>query len=239
MSTPTVTRDLDRRHHGRTTSTYRYTAYGQAAKVGTTGVLATEPDTGERGPREVTKLWVHEDTVVNLEFHGTAITTTEDHPFWNATDGEFQRADELDRGDQLLAADGRTVRVGGIHPGSQRAATAYNLTVDDIHTYYVLAGKTPVLVHNTGPGCRGIALGLSEVANNPMALHEFADSLGARSYHDWPSRGDKWVSEFKGYVNDGKTSIHFNLNGIDDPVAAARTGRGWIRSSMGMRLRGS
>ena len=31
--------------------------------------------------------------------------------------------------------------------------TAYNLTIADIHTYYVLAGNTPVLVHNAGPGC--------------------------------------------------------------------------------------
>jgi hypothetical protein len=30
-------------------------------------------------------------------------------------------------------------------------ATAYNLAIDDIHTYYVLAGNMPVLVHNTGP----------------------------------------------------------------------------------------
>jgi hypothetical protein len=28
----------------------------------------------------------------------------------------------------------------------------YNLTVADLHTYYVLAGATPVLVHNSG-GC--------------------------------------------------------------------------------------
>lgn len=27
-----------------------------------------------------------------------------------------------------------------------------NLTIDDIHTYYVLAGKEPVLVHNCGDG---------------------------------------------------------------------------------------
>jgi hypothetical protein len=26
----------------------------------------------------------------------------------------------------------------------------YNLTVKDLHTYYVLAGQTPVLVHNAG-----------------------------------------------------------------------------------------
>ena len=29
----------------------------------------------------------------------------------------------------------------------------YDLTVDDIHTYYVIAGTTPVLVHNTNASC--------------------------------------------------------------------------------------
>ncbi|WP_211289009.1 hypothetical protein [Actinophytocola xinjiangensis] len=33
---------------------------------------------------------------------------------------------------------------------SVRTAIAYNLTVDDIHTYYVLAGSAPILVHNSG-----------------------------------------------------------------------------------------
>ncbi|MFD2691812.1 hypothetical protein ACFS5L_44355 [Streptomyces phyllanthi] len=28
--------------------------------------------------------------------------------------------------------------------------TAYKLTVSDLHTYYVVAGATPVLVHNCG-----------------------------------------------------------------------------------------
>ena len=28
--------------------------------------------------------------------------------------------------------------------------TVHNLTIDDIHTYHVLAGDTPVLVHNAG-----------------------------------------------------------------------------------------
>ncbi|MEU4246905.1 hypothetical protein AB0F15_05785 [Amycolatopsis sp. NPDC026612] len=37
---------------------------------------------------------------------------------------------------------------------NNRYATAlrtYNLTVEGVHTYYVLAGDTPVLVHNTVP----------------------------------------------------------------------------------------
>ncbi|MBB5800239.1 hypothetical protein F4560_000007 [Saccharothrix ecbatanensis] len=28
----------------------------------------------------------------------------------------------------------------------------YDLTIDGVHTYYVLAGHAPVLVHNCGPG---------------------------------------------------------------------------------------
>lgn len=49
----------------------------------------------------------------------------------------------------LLTDDDRTVIVTANKPFTQHART-YNLTVDDLHTYYVLAGKTPVLVHNAG-----------------------------------------------------------------------------------------
>jgi hypothetical protein len=36
----------------------------------------------------------------------------------------------------------------------------YNLAVADIHTYYVLAGNTPVLVHNAGGGGSSDPIGL-------------------------------------------------------------------------------
>jgi len=111
-------------------------------------VLAEDPETGERGARQVTQLWVHEDSLVDLEINGHDIATTEDHPFWNHTDGEWQRADALDRGDLLLTADGELLVVDGLDWGSARTTTAYNLTVDDIHTYYVRIGERDVLVHN-------------------------------------------------------------------------------------------
>ena len=44
-------------------------------------VLADDPETGERGSREVTHLWVHEDIIVDLEIDGHDLATTEDHPF--------------------------------------------------------------------------------------------------------------------------------------------------------------
>lgn len=51
-------------------------------------VFAADPKTGSRSPRRVTALVEHQDTVVDLvPESGSRVTTTEDHPFWNATDG--------------------------------------------------------------------------------------------------------------------------------------------------------
>ncbi|MGH3863517.1 RHS repeat-associated core domain-containing protein, partial [Actinokineospora sp.] len=73
-------------------------------------VQAADPETGREGPREVTATWPHMDTMYVLVFaDGSTIDTTEDHPFWNATDQQWQRADALNRGDQLLAPDGQFV----------------------------------------------------------------------------------------------------------------------------------
>jgi Pretoxin HINT domain len=110
-------------------------------------VLAYDPESGERGSREVTHLWVHQDALVDLEIGGAVLATTEDHPFWNETDKRWERADALDAGDLVLTADGDRVQVGKLAIES-RFRTAYNLTVDDIHAYYVQAGDEKVLVHN-------------------------------------------------------------------------------------------
>jgi hypothetical protein len=112
-------------------------------------VLAEDPESGERGARQVTHLWVHQDTIIDLEIEGYDVATTEDHPFWNPTDTEWQRADALDPGDLVLTADGATLTVDGIDWASARTTLAYNLTVDDVHTYFVQIGEEPVLVHNT------------------------------------------------------------------------------------------
>lgn len=111
-------------------------------------VLAEDPETGERGAREVTHLWVHQDTIIDLTIGGHDVATTEDHPFWNHTDAEWQAVAALDVGDLVLTANGATLTVDSIDWGSARTTTSYNLTVDDIHTYYVEVGGEEVLVHN-------------------------------------------------------------------------------------------
>jgi hypothetical protein len=115
-------------------------------------VLAADPEIGEKGARAVTAVMMHQDTVIDLVMEeGSAVTTTEDHPFWNETDRAWQRADQLDTGGSLLTAAGDNVRVSGLRAGSEHVTAAYNLTVNDLRTYYVAYGDNTVLVHNTCP----------------------------------------------------------------------------------------
>jgi hypothetical protein len=60
--------------------------------------------------------------------------------------------------------------VAEIH-ASNGAKHMHNLTINNLHTYYVLAGNTPVLVHNTNAAC-----GIGEARGARDAL---ADEVGA------------------------------------------------------------
>ncbi len=157
-------------------------------------VLAEDPETGERGPREVTHLWVHQDTIIDLEIDGHDVATTQDHPFWNHTDSEWQAASTLDVGDLVLTADGATPTVDGLDWGSARTTTAYNLTVDDIHTYFVEVGGEPVLVHN--------------VCDN-------AWDIAHKSFGDHDIPGISSIDELATYVDDVMRGPGYDIPGSD------------------------
>jgi RHS repeat-associated protein len=114
-------------------------------------VLAGDPRTGTTGAREVTALIEGKGVkeLVDITIHGDTITATAEHPFWDARDGAWVDAEDLEQGDLLRTADGERVLVQKV---VERTATtqANNLTVDDLHTYYVLVGAASVLVHNCG-----------------------------------------------------------------------------------------
>ncbi|MET7540060.1 polymorphic toxin-type HINT domain-containing protein [Streptomyces sp. NPDC005507] len=128
-------------------------------KTGDT-VIATDPKTGETGARKVTQVIV---TDGDKFFNSLSIATengieelvaTREHPFWSPSERKWVAADELKQGMTLLTDDGSTAIVVANRNFAKHERT-YNLTVEDLHTYYVLAGATPVLVHNTcGPTFR-------------------------------------------------------------------------------------
>ncbi len=145
-------------------------------------VLAEDPESGERGAREVTHLWGHQDTIIDLEIDGHDVATTEEHSFWNYSDGEWQRADTLDPGDLVLTADGATLTVEGFEWES-RTTAAYNLTVDGIHTYFVEVDGDAVLVHNTGDGRCGLGESIVRHIPENRALNGVSQS-GRAAYID-------------------------------------------------------
>ncbi len=77
------------------------------------------------------------------------VTATDNHPFWLPQIREWLTADKLQPGQWLETSAGTWVQISSIRSYTQQQRV-HNLTVSDLHTYYVLAGTTPVLVHNCG-----------------------------------------------------------------------------------------
>jgi hypothetical protein len=143
-------------------------------------VWASDPETGEEGPRTVLATIVGEGvkTLVEITVEtatqidagaldrddlpdgpsrpgptvlGDAVIATDGHPFWVPLLGEWVDAVDLVPGMWFLSSEGTLVQVAGTRVWTE-PERVYNLTVQDLHTYYVLAGAAPVLVHNCNDG---------------------------------------------------------------------------------------
>ncbi|MGW8436126.1 RHS repeat-associated core domain-containing protein [Nocardiopsis sp. NPDC055879] len=144
-------------------------------------VLATDPETGEEGPREVlatiigsgikTLVEITVDTTTQIEVSeldqvtldevsglpgptvlGDVIIATDEHPFWSPESETWVDAIDLVPGMWLLSSEGTLVQVNGIQAWTQ-TAKVHNLTVQGIHTYYVTVGSLDVLNHNAQERC--------------------------------------------------------------------------------------
>jgi hypothetical protein len=82
------------------------------------------------------------------------LTTTVSHPFWSQTRKAWVKAGDLRAGELLKTSAGTYVQVSAVRSYTDEKRT-YDLTIDDLHTYYVLAGSTPLLVHNCGGSVGG------------------------------------------------------------------------------------
>lgn len=120
-------------------------------------VLATDPEKDATGGRAATAAFTSEGdknvvrVSVDLDADKGSLTATVsvtgNHPFWLEADKAWTRADELAPGDWLRTSAGTYVQVTAVD-AEHRRLKVHNLTVADFHTYYVLVGSAPVLVHN-------------------------------------------------------------------------------------------
>ena len=173
-------------------------------------ITATNPDTGETKVHPVTALirthGLKRLVDINLDTDGLAgdgtgkITATTKHPVWVVGKG-WTNAGDLKPGDRLRHTDGTTRRVLATNAYVQQR-TVYNLTVANAHTYYVVAGGAPVLVHNSNGDCfgqpgkvvnsnmghvdleRAQRAGFETVQDAQQGIRNLGESIGA---HGFPS----------------------------------------------------
>ncbi|MEV6654242.1 ricin-type beta-trefoil lectin domain protein [Streptomyces sp. NPDC051219] len=123
-------------------------------------VKATDPKTGETRVETVTAaikgdgvkhlVKVAIDTDGERGSKTAEVTATDGHPFWVPELSEWIDATDLQSGQWLRTSAGTLVQITAIERWTNQRATVHNLTVANLHTYYVLAGTTSVLVHNCG-----------------------------------------------------------------------------------------
>ena len=142
-------------------------------------VLATDPVLGETSVERVTDL-ITGDGLKDLVRVGSDpdgdgsvewVTATATHPFWVRARG-WTNAGDLVVGDNLLDHRGEAVQVTQISK-SLLPAFVRNLTVNRIHTYFVMVGNSPVLAHN---------------ASCPVHGHGQKDGKASKGKHDRGNR---------------------------------------------------
>ncbi|MFC4032341.1 polymorphic toxin-type HINT domain-containing protein [Streptomyces polygonati] len=160
-------------------------------------VESADPETGRNaGSRTVTATIVNHDNnltdvmVKTTSGHLSILHTTTEHPFWDDTTHTWVPAAHLTPGHALETASNTHVYVKAVHtiPG---AANRYNLTVNQLHTYYVLAGDTPVLVHNSNGLC-----GVTSAIHDDPYLVKAAEAAGKNQRIQ--KEMDELVVQFRG-----------------------------------------
>ena len=197
-------------------------------------VLATDPVTGQTVPKQVTFLHLNQDwdlakvTLLDTATGDTTVLqTTWHHPFWSTTENAWVNAADLKPGTWLRDDEGKeTQQVVAVRTwtGLQQM---HDLTVADIHTYYVLAGDQPVLVHNANLPCQKqiqyASDELSTKAYNAREATSFPPGRNVAVAHvpGWnhPKFGD-YVYGFS--KSDALRTIH-----SEDDIIAQLTARGF------------
>lgn len=195
-------------------------------------VTATDPETGATSTQHVENtIYTPDDrdftefTIAAPNGSTSAITSTSHHPYWSENAHDWRDAADLTAGDTLRTPKGEPVRITDTRHWTT-LQSAYNLTISNVHTYYVLADGTPVLVHNSDADLCNIGehlvLGIFPYSDR------VAETVAARTYND-----PKYGSEFPG--GDGRpiwmvgvdralgtpgVNISVSLDGVDGAKTA-------------------
>ncbi|WP_438872788.1 polymorphic toxin-type HINT domain-containing protein [Paractinoplanes deccanensis] len=175
----------------------------------------------------------------------TVITGTQNHPFYDVARGEFVEAGRLAAGDRLLSDGAEAVTVLAVrdYAGSM---TTYDLSVRDVHTYFVANGGLPVLVHNACPVVQavkkvaGLRSGLwdnktgsdgltieNALGGNLKAGHPFIDSYDSATRTGTSIKSIDWRGDSYDTPGRFKSAVKQLINKLDE---GKRVDDGWTLS---------
>lgn len=177
-------------------------------------VKATDPVAGLTEPSQVSATVVGsgDKSLVDLTLVGAGaggggppseVTATTGHKFYSLDRDDWVPAAELKPGETLRAATGAKVTVAKLAEHNART-TVYNLTVSSTHTYYVVAGQAPVLVHNCTPADE-VRAKVDEMKSK-MTQGEHASTTYAAAHVTFPDGTSAMLvasAGVKGYVRPG------------------------------------
>ncbi|MGW7483467.1 DNRLRE domain-containing protein [Nonomuraea muscovyensis] len=177
-------------------------------------VLATDPETGETvakpvlaliggdGDKNLVQISIADETEGKSGGVDGVIVATDKHPFWVENLDRWIDATDLKPGMWLRTSAGTFVQVTAIKrwTAPQRV---HNLTIADIHTYYVLAGNTPVLIHNDKCPVTGNSHGdMGELATYERLLKDGYTSI-EREVAFLNSKGNQFIVDFVASDSNG------------------------------------
>ncbi|MFJ2110965.1 ricin-type beta-trefoil lectin domain protein [Streptomyces sp. NPDC087850] len=207
-------------------------------------VLATDPVTGEttvetvsaeitgQGTKNLVQITITTAGDGDIGSVNATVTATDGHPFWVPELNDWIDATDLKAGQWLRTSAGTFVQITAIKRWTATTETVHNLTVTNHHTYYVLAGATPVLVHNCN-----VALG-----QKAEGTYSWADGEGFKHFGGYAP--DAWQGPVENAIRDSSVTLHVNLRGLGNFTESAKTGlqpgayatdmeMGWIARAVG------
>jgi hypothetical protein len=177
-------------------------------------VMAADPGTGRLRAEPVTDTFRHAtERLVTIGLAGgSSLDTTAGHKIRTSGRG-WVLAAELRPGDRLLSPDGTLRAVTGIRDRSGLAPRqVYDLTVDDLHTFYVRAegaGAADVMVHN--------CLNLRD--EDLKALEKYKDEIHTLKEHVRPDAAEAFrLAAKKGGPNTVWTNQDIAQQAVDRVV---------------------
>lgn len=145
------------------------------------------------------------------------IVGTQNHPFYDLTRGAFVEAARLAVGDRLQTTGSEVVTVLAVR-NYTAAMVTYDLAINAQHTYFVLAGRTPVLVHNNTTTPCPVGVTVEATRDGITIAHPASGSMTIGLLDDYTGMLTLGMDRLEGSTISGKQMFQMVMGHFGDRI---------------------